>query len=66
MKGNDNMMICTPYITLRNGKRLFAHEKGLEAFCFEVTPEQHEKYMKKKEKEKGKKKKQVDSEEIKE
>lgn len=42
------MMICTPFITLRNGKRLYAHEKGLEAFCFEVTPEQHEKYLKKK------------------
>ncbi|MEK3935906.1 hypothetical protein MKY41_11315 [Sporosarcina sp. FSL W7-1349] len=57
------MMICTPYITLRNGKRLFAHEKGLEAFCFEVTPEQHKKYMEKKAKEEEKKKKQDESEE---
>lgn len=45
------MLICTPYITLRNGKILYAHEKGLEAFCFEVTPEQHKKYLEKKEKE---------------
>lgn len=42
------MLVCTPYITLRNGKRLFAHEKGLEAFCFEVTPEQHQEYLEKK------------------
>lgn len=51
------MMICTPYITLRNGKRLYAHEKGKEAFCFEVTPEQHKKYMERKKKEKKKQKK---------
>lgn len=50
MKGIDNMLICTPYITLRNGKRLFAHEKGLEAFCFEVTPEKHQEYLEKKQK----------------
>lgn len=48
------MMICRPFITLRNGKRLYAHEKGLEAFCFEVTPEQHKAYLEKKEKEKQK------------
>lgn len=51
------MLICTPYITLRNGKRLFAHEKGLEAFCFEVTPEQQQKYLEKKAKKKSNKKK---------
>lgn len=56
------MMICTPYITLRNGKRLFAHEKGLEAFCFEVTPEQNKKYMEKKAKEKAKEKKKAANE----
>ncbi|WP_438310763.1 hypothetical protein [Sporosarcina sp. FA9] len=39
---------------MRNGKRLFAHEKGLEAFCFEVTPEQHKEYLEKKEKKKNK------------
>lgn len=42
------MLICTPFITLRNGRKLYAHEKGLEAFCFEVTEEQQEKYLKKK------------------
>ncbi|WP_431811377.1 hypothetical protein [Lysinibacillus sp. FW12] len=50
------MLICTPYITLRNGKRLFAHEKGLEAFCFEVTPEKHKEYLEKKQKKQNKKK----------
>lgn len=51
------MIICRPYITLRNGKRLYAHQKGLDAFCFEVTPEQHKKYLEKKIKKKNKEKK---------
>jgi hypothetical protein len=42
------MLICTPYITLRNGQRLYASQKGKEAFCFEVTEEQHQKYKNKK------------------
>ncbi|MEB7455221.1 hypothetical protein [Lysinibacillus sphaericus] len=42
------MLICTPYITLINGKQLFVHVKGLEAFCFEVTPEKHNEYVEKK------------------
>jgi hypothetical protein len=42
------MLVCTPFITLRNGRKLFAYEKGLEAFCFEVTEEQHKKYTEKK------------------
>lgn len=50
------MLICTPFITLRNGKRLFAHEKGLEAFCFEVTPEKHQEYLDKKAKKQNKSK----------
>ena len=29
--------ICRPFITLRNGKRLYAWEKGLKAFCFDVN-----------------------------
>lgn len=29
-------MICRPFITLRNGRRLYAHEVGKTAFCFEV------------------------------
>jgi len=49
------MKICRPYITLKNGKRLYAHEKGKKAFCFEVTPEQHKEYMKKRKKDKQKK-----------
>lgn len=44
------MLVCTPFITLRNGRKLFAYEKGLEAFCFEVTEEQHKKYTEKKQK----------------
>jgi hypothetical protein len=42
------MIVCTPYITLRNGQRLFASQKGKEAFCFEVSEEQHMKYLSKK------------------
>lgn len=30
-------LICRPFITLRNGRRLFAHEVGKTAFCFEVN-----------------------------
>jgi len=32
-------IICRPCITLRNGKRLCAHEVGKKAFCFEVKKE---------------------------
>lgn len=32
----EMVVICRPYITLRNGKRLYAAQKGLKAFCFEV------------------------------
>jgi len=28
--------ICRPFITLRNGKVIYAFQKGLKAFCFEV------------------------------
>jgi len=52
------MLVCTPYITLRNGKRMYAHEKGIEAFCFEVTEEEHKKYIEKKQKQETKKKKE--------
>ncbi|KFN12227.1 MAG: hypothetical protein E7L01_02175 [Paenibacillus macerans] len=44
------MLVCTPYITLKNGQKLYAHEKGLEVFCFEVSEEQHKKYLEKKDK----------------
>lgn len=26
--------ICRPYITLRNGRVIWAYQKGLRAFCF--------------------------------
>lgn len=29
-------VVCTPYITLRNGKRIYAAAYGLKAFCFTV------------------------------
>jgi hypothetical protein len=29
-------IICRPYITTKQGKRIYAWEKGLKAFCFEV------------------------------
>jgi len=29
--------ICRPFITLRNGKVLYAAHYGLQAFCFEVA-----------------------------
>lgn len=31
-------LICRPFITLRNGKVLWAWEKGLKAFCFPASP----------------------------
>jgi hypothetical protein len=33
-------LICRPFITLRNGKILYAWEKGLKAFCFNVKEKQ--------------------------
>jgi len=32
-------LICRPFITLRNGKVLWAWEKGLQAFCFPASPD---------------------------
>jgi len=29
-------IICRPWITLRNGKRLYASSVGKQAFCFPV------------------------------
>ena len=31
---DDLIMICRPWITLRNGKRLYAWQVGKKAFCF--------------------------------
>ena len=33
------VLICRPFITLKNGKRIFAHEYGKQAFCFWVPQE---------------------------
>lgn len=49
------MIICRPFITLRNGRKLYAHEVGKKAFCWEVSPEKEEAY-KQKQAEKAKKK----------
>lgn len=32
------MRICRPWITVR-GKRIYAHQHGLKAFCFDVDEE---------------------------
>lgn len=29
-------IICRPYITTKHGKRIYAWERGMKAFCFEV------------------------------
>ncbi|MFC4403341.1 hypothetical protein [Gracilibacillus xinjiangensis] len=50
------MMICRPWITVK-GRRIYAKDVGKKAFCFEVTPEQHKKYLENKEKANKKKKK---------
>ncbi|MEH7223838.1 hypothetical protein V7112_08450 [Bacillus sp. JJ1566] len=50
------MMICRPWIT-RNGVRIYAKSRGLKAFCWEVSQEEHEAYLEKKKAEKEKTKK---------
>lgn len=32
--------ICRPYITTRDGRRIWASQYGLKAFCFEVPAEE--------------------------
>lgn len=39
------MLICTRYITLRNGKVLTAAELGKQVICFHVTAEQYADYL---------------------
>ncbi|MEC1275275.1 MULTISPECIES: hypothetical protein [Bacillus] len=56
------MKICRPYITLKNGQRLYASSVGKKAFCFEVTEEQHKAFLEKKAKAKKKKDKEDKSE----
>lgn len=36
------MIICRPWITV-HGKRIYAFERGLKAFCFEVNQEKPKK-----------------------
>lgn len=33
-KYNKSELVFTPYITLKNGKRLYASQVGKKAFCF--------------------------------
>ncbi len=33
---DDFIIICRPWITLRNGKRLYAWQVGKKAFCFKA------------------------------
>ncbi|MBQ7884013.1 MAG: hypothetical protein IJ320_06645 [Phascolarctobacterium sp.] len=33
-KRKDNNLIFTAYITLKDGRRLYAHQVGKKAFCF--------------------------------
>ena len=39
-KKSKRVLICRPYITTRNGKRIYAAEHGLRAFCFYVDAEE--------------------------
>lgn len=48
------MKICRPFIT-KNGVRIYAKDRGMKAFCWEVTEEEHQAYLEKKAKEKAKK-----------
>lgn len=34
-------LICRPWITLRDGRRIYAKDYGKGAFCFEVDDEDH-------------------------
>lgn len=38
-KKAKQVLICRPYITTRNGKRIYASQYGLQAFCFYVEAE---------------------------
>lgn len=48
------MLVCSAYITLKNGQRLYANQVGKKAFCWEVTEEKHKEYLEKKKKKKDK------------
>ena len=40
MRVPKEQVICRPYITTRNGRRIYAWQKGLKAFCFKVKSKQ--------------------------
>ena len=33
---DEGEIICRPFITLKNGQKIFAAQRGLKAFCFRV------------------------------
>lgn len=39
-KAKNSSVVFTPYITLKNGKRIYARQYGLKAFCFESKREE--------------------------
>jgi hypothetical protein len=39
----EPQVIFRPYITLKNGKRLYAHQVGLKAFPIKVKPKDEKK-----------------------
>lgn len=47
------MLVYSNYITRKDGTRVYASQIGIEAFCFEVTEEQHQAYLEKKKKNKS-------------
>lgn len=44
----DTVKICRPYITI-NGVRKYAKDYGKKAWCWEVSREKHEAYLKQQE-----------------
>jgi hypothetical protein len=45
------MKICRPWITV-NGVIIYAKDRGLKAFCWDLTENEHKDYMEKKQKNK--------------
>ncbi len=46
------MTVYTKYITLRNGRKLYASQVGKKAFCFKVEDKECQNYLDKKHDEK--------------
>ena len=36
-KSNEGKLVFTPYITLKNGHRIYARQYGKKVFCFPQT-----------------------------